>query len=86
MQSGAILGDVDRFAGKHLVARGGNTCRVREGEEQAARLLVAAYLMRGRRFGAAEALAWARMAHPMAAAGPAPGLVLLPGGGPRTSP
>ncbi len=49
-------------------------------EEDAARLLVAAHLIRGRGFGAAEALAWTRMAHPAAAAGAAPGLVLLRGG------
>jgi hypothetical protein len=46
------------------------------GEEDAARLLVAAHLIRGRGFGAAEALAWTRMAHPTAA-GPAPGLLVL---------
>jgi hypothetical protein len=51
----------------------------RMGEGDAARLLVAAHLIRGRGFGAAEALAWAQMAHP-AAAGPAPALVLLPAG------
>ncbi len=48
------------------------------GEEDAARLLVAAHLIRGRGFGAAEALAWAQMAHPTAA-GPTPALVLLRG-------
>jgi hypothetical protein len=52
----------------------------RMGEEAAARLLVAAHLIRHRGFGAAEALAWVRMAHPAAAAGPAPALVLLRGG------
>ncbi len=58
-------------------------------EEDAARLLVAAHLICGRGFGSAEALAWAQMAHPAAAAGPAPALVLLrgrPAGRPRPRP
>ena len=36
------------------------------GEEAAARLVVAAHLIRNRGFGAAEAVAWSHIAHPAA--------------------
>ena len=68
-------GSCDGCDGTRVEEKGGALM----GEEDAARLLVAAHLIRCRGFDAAEAVAWARMAHP-AAPRAGPELVLVRGG------